>query len=173
MERKIKLSPAMRVKMWSRFRWEREYPTLTGPYVPAELRAAWRLPARMNTVDALVRRGLLARNVFHPLTDAGRAWIAEQIEAAHVEALWENLDRAQHRDPLGFGAECERAEWMLLRAGEQVGLMIPADLAERDHAEALAMNTEREPWHTHTAAHRMIEQDHAEALAMNTERAVA
>lgn len=112
---KIKLSPAMQAAMWLAHK-------------------GYNYNIKQATRFALVRRDLLG-NGGYDLTDAGRAWIAEQIEAAHIEALWVELDRAQ-RVSGEYSEMTERAERMLLRADEQVGIMLPRDLAEGDAIEA-------------------------------------
>jgi hypothetical protein len=124
MERKIKLSPAMQDAMWVYREVDAANGMLTGgTFIRAR-------GVRQATADALCRHGLVEWQGGR-LTDAGREWIAEQIEAARVEALRENMDREQ---------SCE--SWQAAYAlAERFGVMhVTSASFERDRAEALAVN---------------------------------
>lgn len=145
-----KLSPSMQHAAWMAYLAEQdqEFPFRAGPL--DTLLAAPGGGYSAGTTSALLRRGFYERcgmggNSEIALTDAGRAWIAGQIEAAHAEALWANLDRAQHLSPREATgcAVTDRAERMLLRAGEQVGIMLDFDLAEPDRIDALCEHLRR------------------------------
>lgn len=93
----------------------------------------------LNTARALEKRGLAkvrvvyaygGRTVHLDLTDAGRAWIAEQIDAAHVEALK------------------EYAETLLV--GQAVRLLARYGLASVD--EIMVGRDAREAWELYGAA---------------------
>lgn len=120
-----KLSPAMQAAMWIVYLTETQ-PHNT-PYWPLDARITNR------TWHALDKGHGLVDGPYR-LTDAGRAWIAEQIEAAHVEALWENLNRALvAEENLNQYPQTERAERMLFLAGvEQVGIMVSSDFVNQD-----------------------------------------
>jgi hypothetical protein len=91
------------------------------------------------TTRALTRHGLLVDDFSDRFTDAGRAWIAEQIEAARDEALAMNQlsdwRRQGYMQPLSRGGSAATAPFG--------GSHYDAQRVERDHAEALAMNVER------------------------------
>lgn len=164
---KIKLSPTMQAAMWNAA-------GVRVDLMPTEMRRVARKGVRTGTSYALASRGLTEPDQPWILTDAGRAWIAEQVEAAHVEALWANLDRAQHLSPREATgcAKTDQAERMLLRAGEQVGIMIPADFAEWDHAEALAINEAWDRLHTVGAEGARIDRWHTAQAGLTFDEAV-
>lgn len=91
------------------------------------------------TLDALENRGLFARfgdsTARFGLTGAGRAWIAEQIDAAHVEALEDNQD---NNPASNIDGGWERAWRMCAMANMR---SVPRSLVERDHVEALSLCT--------------------------------
>lgn len=98
------------------------------------------------TLAALVRRGLASqrhigrmRIARYNLTDAGRAWLAEQIESAYVDALDIEADRT-HRAFMAHGG---------------VDLLAAADLADRNVVRAHRMPISEA---------FLVEDDHAEAL---------
>jgi len=138
-----KLSPAMQAAMWATLMHEdgnARYAQLPRELEPA--RKAW----NRGTVNALQKRGLIV--VLEPderwfratrLTDAGRTWIAQQIIAAHAEALEENHRRNQHTDvPL---AEWTRSWSMLVRANLRQTAIQPA-IAD-DHIDAIRERLDR------------------------------
>jgi len=129
------LSPAMVASMWLRYEIDNANGLMTGSLFVRAQRE------RQATADALCARGLVEWQGGQ-ITDAGRAWIVEQIEAAHVEALWENLNRALIvEENLNQYPQTERAERMLFLAGiEQVGLMVAADLVNQDAELAWKMH---------------------------------
>jgi len=120
----IKLSPAMQVAMWEQF-----YADNGQPYF---------LMMRDATAHALSRRGLF-NLAARTLTDAGRAWIVEQIEAARAEALEMNLDRYRGADA---SDEDWSAAWRLAaRSGYRSSL--PWTHIERDRIDALREHVRR------------------------------
>lgn len=95
-----------------------------------------------NTQRQLIGKGLMQSAAVgrqYGISEAGRAWIAEQIEAAHAEALMEgcgkpDTDRRAFRAVVRSNAFGSRFSWS-------------ADLLDRDHAEALAEEDKR--WGNH------------------------
>lgn len=124
-----KLTPPMQRQLW-----ETLNPT-AARHLPTALAGA---RTGTNTVVALIDRGLLTtqtedtgwRNI---LTDAGRAWTVEQLDAAHIAALWTNRDLAIEAHPYG-SPEYRRAFTMLTRANLDVD--VPIAWVRIDQAEA-------------------------------------
>lgn len=148
MESKAKLSPAMRDAMWGR---------------------GW---AQENTLRALAKRGLTTfrktraygGTTFHTdLTDAGRAWIVEQIESARAEAFLEALSRTDDAD------EYTR----IWREGCRQGLGTGDALREEDHAEAAEINEAWDRLHTIGAEGARIGRWHAAQAGLTFDEAVA
>lgn len=86
----ITLSAARQATMWILYMRECGRPLpLIGPFDDGY---------RAGAIDALTVLGLLAKTAGYAapryvLTDAGRAWIAGQVEAAHTEAIIEDAAR--------------------------------------------------------------------------------
>lgn len=110
-----KLSPAMQDAMWSLYSDAKE------------------APKALSTWRGLESRDLIINAMFaRILTDAGRAWIAEQIETAHAEANAEARSR-QGWAMMGRHEDCPR--------GCKSARLASAELAvECDHAEAREIN---------------------------------
>ena len=126
MERTIKLSPAMQAGLWHKAGVD-----MYDPNVPADLRSAWS-HRTTKTLAGLLRRSLVSMGEF---TDAGRAWIAEQIEAAHVEALDEDRLRetiALHRE-VGATYATDR-QWNIARSLEIIAMPREMDSKRTDVA---------------------------------------
>jgi len=166
---KVKLSPAMQAEMWNLHSEETGGPVMAG--------------TTDATAHALSRRGLFSLAT-RTLTDAGRTWIAEQIEAARVEALWENVNRHERGTPERVAAALLAARWglatlhpqfifkawreALIEHGERA-LAAASKMAGfcgtlDAQSAALALGAR---WGVYDCPTDVIERDHAEALEEN------
>jgi hypothetical protein len=138
---KTQLSRPMQAAMWITYFSETQ-PDSQSYEVPYHLRGLRGAGGADATAHALSRRGLfnLAARM---LTDAGRAWIAEQIEAARIEALREHVRRAvlATNDIRAYPVAAEasyRAELDALRLAARWGVMtpLPSEIVRQDFTDA-------------------------------------
>lgn len=182
---KTKLSPAMTAAMWIAHFLETQ-PGSESYSTPFHLRGT-RVQER--TWNALAARGYIGRDGdMSAMTNASRAWVAEQIEAARAEALTENMERADMQDAslwypaarfaTRFGAlpvqpqEIENDRIDALREhvrraqratdGTLFDSGAPRIAAERAELDALALAAR---WDVVNCPVEIIERDEAEAYA--------